>query len=140
MGNAPEGDAAALPTGSRTLLSDRGWLYARYVREQLTLREISALLGCSHDTVWAALQQHRISRRPPARRFTSLQIDDPVWLRERYEHNGQTTLQIAQELGVTPKAVNQALRRHGIPLRSRRHQGADATKVSAPAGAETISE
>lgn len=106
---------------------DRSWLFSAYVLRGQTLREIAADLGCSHQSVATALAVHNIGRRPPSRRFVSPRLTDPNWLREQYEHDRRTTVEIGSELGVTPGTVSEALRRCGIRPRPPRHHRASAT-------------
>jgi transposase len=47
---------------------DRKELKRLYVREALSIREISDILGCSKDMVSRALKQYRIEARPKVKR------------------------------------------------------------------------
>jgi transposase len=102
-------------------LKDRSWLFSTYVLRQRTLTEIGQLVGVSPQTVGRAMTRFNIDRRRPARRWASPRLTDERWLRYRYEQQGLTTVQIAQELGVAARTVNDALRRLGIARRPPRH-------------------
>lgn len=122
-------------TGLRhDLLYRPGWLYARYVRDVMTLTEIATMTGMSRTSVTLALERYGIERRKPARRFVRRELCDADWLRSHYEQERQTTVQIAARLGVCVRTVNQALRRHGIPVRLPRHHTRPRTGGSPDAG------
>lgn len=117
-GGSPDASAERqAPTPA--FLHNPGWLDARYTRDGMTIREIAALCGATRTAVHEALVRHEIQRRPVARRFLDPRLDDALWLREQYVHARRTTLELAELLGVTTRAVNKALRRAGIELRPR---------------------
>jgi hypothetical protein len=103
------------------LLSNVAWLWARYERDQMTLREIAPLIGCSHQRVATALERAGIARRARARRYVRPELGDASWLHHAYVVEGRNTVEIGAELDVTAKAVNKALRRSGISVRPPRH-------------------
>lgn len=61
---------------SQECLYNPGWLYARYVRDVMTLEEIAALTGSSRQAVGRALERYGIERRRAARRFVRAELDD----------------------------------------------------------------
>jgi hypothetical protein len=61
-------------TSQSTLLSDREWLYARYVVRQLSAGAIGKSVGASHNTVLAHLRKFDIPVRP--RTWSRFRIDD----------------------------------------------------------------
>ena len=52
-------------------------------------------------------------------RRSRVQLEDTGWLRHEYEVNGRSSSEIAAELDVTPKTVQNALRGAGIEVRRR---------------------
>ena len=100
-----------------------------------TIAELAQQVGVSAATVRRALVRHGIDRLPRNRNRrppTAQMLDDVEWLRERYRTH--TGVEIAAELGTTPRTVYAAMARHGIERRSepgilqlRRPQLADPT-------------
>jgi transposase len=117
----PCGDGQPTTRAGATLLYNPGWLYGRYVRDDMTQHEVAAITGTNRAAVARALAKYGIQARKAARRFVRPELNDARWLRFQYETLHRTTVQIACELEVTPKSVNKALRRLGIPLRPPRH-------------------
>ena len=98
-------------------LADGGWLKAEYETGGRTTTAIAAELGCSPSTVARALARHGIPPRPASPPLLP-KLTDGGWLKAEYETGGRTTAAIAAELGCSPTTVAEALREHGIPVRS----------------------
>ena len=109
-----------LRLGAPTLpaLRDPGWLRARYYTDSLAVTEIAGLAGCSISAVEAAINRHRIPRRPRRNDGVVLPaLRDPDWLRARYRTDGLSQTRIAALAGCATSAVGIALRRYNIPIR-----------------------
>ena len=99
-------------------LDDPDWLASNYATRQVT--DIAAELGVSPATVYDALHRHGIAVRHPGdsrRRRRPEQLQDPDWLRNRYEQSSATT--IAKDLGVDRQMVYAAMEHYGIERRDR---------------------
>lgn len=130
-------------------LADPDWLREHY--ENGSVRSIARELGCSAPTVQYWMRKHGIENRghewkakvcaecqeefAPAgpsqkrcpgclakdRRLVYPQLADEEWLRGRYA-TGLSTIEIAEEIGCTPGAVQFRMRQYGIKARGR-HSG-----------------
>ena len=99
------------------LLDDPALLTTAY--RSSTIAEIAHQIDVSSATVRRALVRHGIERLPRNRnrRPRSADVlDDPAWLRTRYRT--ATGVEIAKELGVTPRTVYSAMDRHKIARRA----------------------
>ena len=121
------------------LLEDARWLRARYETDGLTVGQVAVLAGAAQSSVTDAMRRHGIEARkrkkvtpggPPGahRTASSLtpEMNDPVWLRARYETDGLTTRQVGELVGVSEGTARSALDRHGVGLRRRRPRQAPA--------------
>jgi len=50
------------------------------------------------------------------------QLRDKAWLVERYVEQGLSSIQVAEEIGCTPGAVQYAMRRFGMKARGRHYE------------------
>ena len=112
------------PPTAVPLLADDVWLRARYETDRLTFLEIAVLAGCGKAAVRRAMLWHGIALRTMAEnarlrrdRTGGSLLDDPVWLRERYETDGLTQARIGAIALVDQTQVSQAMKRHGIVAR-----------------------
>lgn len=87
------------------LLSDRDWLWTRYVDQQMPVADIAAEAGADLSTVHLWLQRHDV----PARRHEIGRADVERRLRRR-----QTVPEIARAYGVDPAVVHDRLYRWGL--------------------------
>jgi hypothetical protein len=103
-------------------LRDEGWLREQYVDQRRTTYEIGDELGVSGDLVATWLGRHGIEtrsnleRKMPAEAAEKLQDED--WVKEQYVEQRRSTVDIADELGVSTRPIFSALERHGIEKRS----------------------
>lgn len=119
----PAGSHATAPAE----LDDRDWLIEHYVTRQEPLTAIARGLGVASRRVREALVAEGVTLRPRGRHPRQVvphvihfpQLHDADWLRAEYEHGGRTQIDLARQLGCTPKAVADALLRNGIPIRPR---------------------
>lgn len=121
-------------------LNDPAWLREKYIDRELTGGAIAKALGCSHDSVYAALMRHDIPRRARGRRRITSgpkfpELHDKVWLHEQVVTAGKTTAEIAETVGCSRQAVQQALRRLHINQGATR--GANTPAASPAAGSVT---
>ena len=109
--------------GKRNIPVDGDELRRLYVVEQLTCREIAALLDIGSRTVSRRLQAFGIDARPPGP-DRHAELRDAGWLRARYEHESMSTLEVGALIGASPRVVSEWLKQHGIQPRSRnQHAG-----------------
>ncbi|WP_067891156.1 HNH endonuclease signature motif containing protein [Nocardia vaccinii] len=127
-------------------LANERWLRSHY--EAGSVRSIARELGCSAPTVQYWMRRHGIENRgdewlpkvcdecreeyrpdgPSQKRcracrerdhrLTYPQLADPDWLRAKYE-SGLSSIEIAEEIGCSPSAVQLRMRQHGIKARGR---------------------
>lgn len=89
-----------------------------YVERQLNTRRMAETLGVGHRTAVRLL--HRFGIRARDQGATKItQLHDRHWLKRKYETERLSTVQIAKQLGCTPKTVVDGLRRCGIVSRPR---------------------
>jgi uncharacterized protein (DUF433 family) len=105
--------------------------------EGMTFAEIGAKFGCTPGPIQRLLRQRGVKARPPhvragrvvlrpaTRRFTEEQERD---LAARYQ-NGAFVGELADEAGVSRKAVNNALRRQGVQLRDKKESQAHLNRL-----------
>ena len=115
------------------LLDDPARLAAAYSSSR-SIAALALRVGVSNSTIQRALVRHEIERLPRNRNrrpASAKVLDDPTWLRERYQTDSAAG--IAKELGVSARTVYAAMDRHGIERRTepgalklRRPQLADA--------------
>jgi hypothetical protein len=122
-------------------LNDEQWLKNAYVRDEMSIREIADALFCAEDTVLRAMKRWGIPRRSAAqaagvsssRRHASKkpradpkgrsmvpELNDRAWLDNAYWCEGRSMYEIADMLACGAPAVRRAMKRHGIPTRSRK--------------------
>ena len=106
----------APPRHSSMLLDDPWLLTEAYA--SATLAELGDRIGVSAATVRRAMIRHGITSQPRNRnrrpRGADV-LDDGHWLADRYRT--RTGVEIARELGVSPRTVYAAMERHGIVRR-----------------------
>jgi transposase len=93
---------------------------AAWLKKQLETRNIGAiakLLGVSEATVGRSLRRHGLKSHGQIPAEIQLKLDDASWLRERYERERKTTIDIARELDVGHSTVTKYLQVHGIAIR-----------------------
>lgn len=82
----------------------------------MTLRQIGAVTGVPHRTVNRYLKLAGVELRNPGNpKITELQSSD--WLSAKYEGEGLSTTQIAQQIDCEASLVSQYLAKHGIESR-----------------------
>lgn len=106
-------------------LSDREWLHQKYVDEKLSSVAISKVVGCTPGAVVIALYRAGIKTRSCStaakmvrRNFKAILLNDPEWLRSRYNDDMMTTYDIAKLAGTNQHSVMESLEKHGIARRS----------------------
>lgn len=109
-------------------LANQEWLCEKYLKEKLSTVQIAILVGCSVQLVNLYLKKYNIpirsgkeSRALQAPRiFRYQELENVDWLRQKYETEGLSTLEIAELVGAkTGNSVRQALLRHKIEVRNR---------------------
>jgi hypothetical protein len=94
-------------------------LLADAYRSSTSIAELATKVDVSAATAHRALVRRGIDRLPRNRNrrpATAQVLDDPEWLEQRYK--SCTGVEIAAELGVSPRTVYGAMERHGIPRRA----------------------
>ena len=110
-----------IPPSVAGILADGEFLRQRYVNDGLSTSQIAAFLGVSATTVRIWLDTAGIERR---KRVGAVRdpaaidlLADGAWLRRRYIDEGRSIRWISGEFHVHERAVADALRAHGIPIR-----------------------
>ena len=106
-------------------LTDEGWLREKYKEKMLSTREIAAELGTDRSTVSRWLSRHGIETRGNMDRVPE-KLRDRDWLEKKYTSEKKRTKEIADVVGCSPKAVLNALKRHGIDVKRRNRGGHEA--------------
>ena len=107
----------APPRRSNAVLDDPEVLVDAYI-SSASIADLADRIGVSAATVRRALVRHDIARLPRNRNrrpASAAVLDDPRWLANRYQE--RTGVEIAAELGVTPRTVYAVMDRHGIARR-----------------------
>jgi DNA-binding CsgD family transcriptional regulator len=118
-----EGNMAKNPSRS-AMLKNVEWLREKYEVELLSTRKIGNILRCTPTTVSTALHRAGVHVRgiSEANMINNLRgfalLNNVKWLRQKYEVEMLSTLQIADIVGCFPPVVNSALRRNSIYVRS----------------------
>ena len=102
-------------------LRNADWLREQYVEKGMSSYEIADELGVSDVTVSDWMNRHGIELRPVFERMSKGEIRplrDQEWLRERYVEQGRSTVEIAEELGVSIHPVRDYLNEYDIEIRS----------------------
>ena len=103
-------------------LDDAEWLYQKYRVEELSIRQISAIVGCVYSTVFCALKGFDICIRTKSeaheRGSEYWQLNDRDWLYQKYVIDELSTCKIADIVGCSYSAVRDALRRLNIHVRT----------------------
>jgi DivIVA domain-containing protein len=102
-------------------LRDETWLRAQ-VRAGRSASDIAGVLGCAEATARSALRKAGLSPRPNRGRPA---LQDPSFLERAYITDRRSVRSIAEEIGCSKDAVLHALRRQGVPIRSRGRRSAD---------------
>lgn len=116
------------------LLYDKKWLIKKYHKENLTGKEIGAIVGCCADNVTHALRNLGIPRKPakiykpennPMKRLdvrkqsqTHHQLWDKEWMEQKYINEELSATDIAAIVGCHKSSIPWALHSLGIPVRS----------------------
>lgn len=118
--------AASKAMGTDDRLWDEEWLREQYVDKGKLASEIADMLDVHPTTVGRFLDKMDIGKRSDSEtnrlaqeeKFSHREYYNENWLRHQYQTLGKSTLEIANEYGWSKNAVNRALERHGIQIRS----------------------
>lgn len=116
-------------------LVDRDWLHARYVTDELSLRQIAVLVGCKNVTVSKWLKKHSIPvRHNPTRGLGQSpqfeRLRDSEWLNIQYTINARSCADLASEIGCSTATVEHWLHFYEIPTRVYRPKWTPRTTVT----------
>lgn len=111
-------------------LQDPDWLRDQYWNKGHNTIDIGEKLDVPQQTVWKWMEKHGLERRSlgPISEGDTAQLKDSEWLREQYWKYGRSTIDIAEELGVSDNAVARWMEKHGIERRSLSEAFSDADK------------
>lgn len=112
-GRRPRKPARREHNGPRRMVLPEQDIVTAYQNGQ-TLAQIAADHGCSHPTIARVLDDHGVVRRKQKITYTPELIEA---VRTRYEDQGMTQAQAADDLGVTLKIVQTAMIRGNIDRR-----------------------
>jgi hypothetical protein len=113
-------------------LSNKEWLYQKYVTELLSMRDIVELIGLKNRrTVKRALIMHNIPIRdlkkarqmrtikgPEFRKTVPALLNDIDYLKDEYVNNSKSLEEIKRDIGCSAKAIQRRLQNAGISLRT----------------------
>jgi 5-methylcytosine-specific restriction endonuclease McrA len=95
---------------------DTAQLKSLYLEQNMTVREIAAIVGASPKTVNRRLAASGVDMRPPGPEHHKV-LRDREWLHEQYVTQDKTAERIAQEIGASARVVSSWVRQHNIPSR-----------------------
>ncbi len=107
---------------NKPFILDKKKLVDLYIKQRLPSEEVAQILGCSDSHVLKFLHLYDIPVRKKQERIPGLTESN---LRNLYENYKWSTIKISKYLNCNDESVRQALRRHGIAIRSR----SDAAKI-----------
>lgn len=100
------------------LYQNEQWLREQYLFDNKNIYEIAAIVDVNKNTIWRWLIHFNIPRRTGGSgRPREEPLKDGEWLRIQYVDRHRTTIEIANELGVSDSMISRQLRRFGIPAR-----------------------
>ena len=106
-------------------LRSRDWLYNKYVKNELSSRDIAKILGVGKTAVLGALKREGIDVRTSIRgkeaKYKKLydgKLYDKEWLEYKYLNEDLSLEEIGNLLGAEAMSVFKALKRMGIPTRN----------------------
>lgn len=111
---------------------NKDWLKKKYNDERLSTIKIAELCDVTPSTIQYWLDKYDIERRSRSEATTIIHGTDgkphhnPDWLREQYCEQGKSTIEIAEQVGLTHHGIQYQLEKHDIDTRS----PAEATKQS----------
>lgn len=101
---------------------DRDWLRSMYWGEGKSAYEIADMCDVSHSTIQYFLDKNDINTRsqPESTRARNdyPKYYDKDWLTNMYEERGKSTVEIAEDCGVTTAAIRHWIHKHEIEMRS----------------------
>lgn len=111
------------------LLSDKGWLYQKYIVEKMALRTIAKLCDDYRRNVKKALKQHNIpirnlrdarssrsSKGPEYRTMSNPLANDLSYIKSQYE-TGKSISTLAEELDLSADAIRHRIHNSGVEVR-----------------------
>lgn len=107
---------------------DAEWLREQYQEQKLTTAEIASECDCAESTISRWLAKNDIETRdhivvghkPLSQRgLSDERLADHDWLYEQYVEKQKSTIEIAEENGISVATISRWLDRHGINTRSR---------------------
>jgi len=103
-------------------LTDREWLYKKYVKDKNSTIEISNVLECDDSTVVRWLKIHGIDIRSRGKVVPDRRLENEKWVYEQYVRRKKSTIEISRICGCAASTAARWVERHGIELRG--HAGA----------------
>lgn len=122
-----DSDYPSIVSNTPQKLTDGSWLKKQYIDNQRSQRDIASELDCSHNAVSNWLDNHDIPKRGreelhvlnkqrQRRHRTRDELQDESWLRHHYIEKDLSTVEIAEELGVSHYTVYKWLNLHDIEI------------------------
>ena len=106
------------------LYQDKDFLYERYVKEKLTIPEISKLCNCSLSAISNNLKRNNIKIRTNAENVDLYSLKnkklyrDRAWLKKRYQTEKCSAIEIRKEINCSPEVLNRWLNKFNIKIRT----------------------
>lgn len=97
-------------------LQDKAWLREKYLKEDLSAREIADMVDRTTDSIHYWRNKHDIRAKSPQGEVDP-RLEDPEWLREKYVDKGMTTHEIAELIGENQTNVHRRLTKFDIETR-----------------------
>lgn len=102
-------------------LSDKKWLYQKYIIDEESTSEIATSIGCGVMLVSRALENYAIKKRTGSEaqrcKHHYHELLNKEWLYQKYIIDKMSTPAIANIVGCHSSTVGEALKRYNIPIR-----------------------
>lgn len=96
---------------------NKQWLREKYVDEELTMRQIADICGCSHPTILKHLKMFNIDTRTEGGVYQDGKHEDEEWLRQKYIKEEKSGIEMARKCKVEHDVIYRRLRKYGIEIR-----------------------
>ena len=113
-------------------LSNKKWLYQKYIIDEENISEIATSIGCGVLLVSRTLENYAIKKHTRSevqqRKYHYHELLNKEWLYQKYTIDKMSTLSIAKIVGCDSSTVGEALKRYNIPIRD----AAEYNKINIP--------
>jgi len=116
-------------TDEQAVWKDRDWLYEQYVVQQRSTNNIAEDFDVNPGAISYWIKKHDIGTRSKSEARSDgdvTKLHDEEWARDEYVEKERSTVDIGEELDVSPSTVRRWLDEHGIETRDSPKQRSNA--------------